>query len=220
MDQRIWPFVGLGTLGLGAVVAATWVFSVDTSVRAPLRGAELTQAEPVPRPEAVMSRRERIRRQRGQAKAEGRRFDRKAKVKAAKEQPKKERKRILEPDELVWARTEFREQRMDDMNRRLDAHAQEEDWDEDVTEEVRDILGETIDRITDRLVEVDRGDEDWAEMKRDMRAFRERQADRVAEVLGPDRFEAFVEGMGFSRFEGEEPISGRLRMRRRRRQAP
>ncbi len=225
MDQRFWPLAGLGILGLGAVVTAWWVFSVDTEiVGRPGEAAEQAETDP------IMTRRERWRQRKNRR---GRKARAKAEAPAAPQGPELapaeeegpsvdeiEPSRRLEPEELVWVRTEYRSQRVADMVQRLKGHAREQDWPDDLTAEVRDVMVETMETITARLTQVDRGDEDWHEVKVKVREYRERRARLVEELLGPERFDTFVESLGFERFEGEEPLQGRVRMKRRPRGKP
>lgn len=212
-NQRWGSFVALGGLGLGALTTAWWVFSVDTQVAVVPVEEAVTLHEPERWGPTAGAERPAPRRRR--PRTEGKATKAARGDRRAERPPPEPRERVLEPDELMWARTEFREARLADMNDRLDTFAAEAGLSEAVAEEVRALMTETIDEITNQLLRVDAGEIEWAEMRRDMRAFREQQAHQVEALLGPEQFKGFVSDMGFSRFEGEEPTSGRVRMRRR-----
>lgn len=102
-----------------------------------------------------------------------------------------------------------REDKLVDLNERLDRYAASAGWDSELTEEVRVILLDTTDHISASLAAVDRGELAWEEEKEALRAFRLDQAATVRGLLG-DEFDGFVKGMQFERFFGEVPIQGRL----------
>jgi hypothetical protein len=124
--------------------------------------------------------------------------------------PVKEKDPQLPPDDRAEARQEFREERIQDLNDRLDAFADEAGWNEDDTDDVRVVLVETADHITNRLAAVDRGELTWDEARRELREYRLQQAGTVRELLGDEEFGPFVDAMDFARFLGDEPIRGRL----------
>ena len=213
------PVVGMTLLGLCALVVARWSFSVETtptvampptqqasSSRPPLRPLALSspssqlQQRPRERPrggrEGKARKGGKAKSPRGSAEATG-----------VAQEPARD---PLEPDELAWARREYREERVLDMNDRLDGFATEVGWDEETTEDVRALLLDSMDKITKQLSRVDRGLVEWDEVKSDLRDFREDRARKLERYLGPDEFDGFVDRMGFERFAGEEPIRGRL----------
>ncbi len=116
----------------------------------------------------------------------------------------------LDDEERAMLRRELREERLIDVNTRLDAYADTEGWDPAMTDEVRDILIDTADHITRVLGQVDRREVEWDDVKVDLWAYREQQAQQVRRALGPNDFDHFVESMDFARFFGEEPVRGRV----------
>lgn len=116
----------------------------------------------------------------------------------------------LEPDDRASARQEFREERIQDLNERLDTFAEEAGWEPDQADDVRVVLVETADHITNRLAAVDRGEITWDEARRELREYRLKRADKVRSMLGDEEFAPFVDAMDFSRFLGDEPVRGRL----------
>lgn len=221
-QQRWWSVAGLGGLAVVALGAAWWAFSVDAEpVRVPVAASPqpIVQVAPAPAEGSEPGRRRRKARTEGRS-AKAAKAERRKAREAREPRPRPEpRERVLEPEELMWARTEFREQRLTDMNERLERYAAAKGWSEELTEEVRIVMIDTIEGITDELLRVDAGEIEWPEMRADMRAFREDQARVVEELLGPEEFRGFAEQMGFARFGGDEPVEGRVRMRRRGRRA-
>jgi hypothetical protein len=116
----------------------------------------------------------------------------------------------LDDAERAMLRRELREERLIDVNARLDAFAETEGWDPAMTDEVRDILIDTADHITRVLAQVDRREVEWDAVKVDLWAYREQQAQQVRRALGPNDFDHFVESMDFARFFGEAPVRGRV----------
>lgn len=117
----------------------------------------------------------------------------------------------LDGEDRALARTEFRDERLLDANERLDAHAAKAGWDPERTEEVREILIDTADHVTATLTGIDQGTAEWEQVKAELREYRLAQADKVRALVGDREFDAFVVGMGFERFFGEEPVRGRLK---------
>lgn len=225
MDSRLLPVVGTILMGLCAVVVASWSFSVETE---PTEIARPTPAPPTPvvsRPLSLSSapdtpqaeRRGQKGARKGKAKAKGRKAkSAEGAARLTEAAPPRPERDPLEREELAWARREYREERVIDMNDRLDAFAAEVDWDEETTEEVRALLVDSMDKISKQLARVDKGHVEWDEVKADLRDFRESRARELERYLGPDEFAGFVDGMAFERFYGEEPIRGRLDGRPRR----
>lgn len=220
----------LASLGIIAVLAALGIGRGDPGTgteatepaSAPVAAASHGEDAPESGPWAIDpsiegADRRRLLRARGKAKAKARakaKAERRAELKAFRE-----RERVLDADEMMWARSEYREKRLVDMNDRLDRFAANAGWDAALTDDVRQVMLDTIDEITEQLLRVDAGEIEWAEMRREMRAFRVDQAAEVEELLGPESFHDFAEAMGFARFAGEEQVRGRVRMRRGQRAA-
>jgi len=120
------------------------------------------------------------------------------------------REQNLDDEERAMLRRELREERLIDVNSRLDAFAETEGWDPAMTDEVRNILIDTADHITRVLAQVDRREVEWDTVKMDLWAYREQQAQQVRRALGPHDFDHFVESMDFARFFGEMPVRGRV----------
>lgn len=118
--------------------------------------------------------------------------------------------REMSKEERATSRADYRLDLMADMSIRLDEHALDEDWDFETTERVRDHLLTTAERITDLLHESERGAFEWEHIRAAVRQYRLDQATELEAMLGPERFEAFVVGMGFERFFGDEPVRGLL----------
>ena len=116
----------------------------------------------------------------------------------------------LPPDDRAEARQEFREERIQDINDRLDGFAEEAGWSEEEADDVRVVLVETADHITSRLAAVDRGELSWDEARRELRDYRLKQAGEVRSMLGDEEFAPFVEAMDFGRFLDDQPVRGRL----------
>ncbi|MBX2801943.1 MAG: hypothetical protein KTR31_29960 [Myxococcales bacterium] len=115
--------------------------------------------------------------------------------------------------EMAWARREFRRERREELEQRLEDYASQAGWDHGSTEEVRRLVVDSMERITRQLAMVDNGQVSWQQHKHHVREFRERRADRLKKLLGPDEFADFTDAMGFERFTGEEPPRGRLNRR-------
>ena len=194
--MRPWA-IAAATLGTAVIITgafwATW--PVPPEVHAPLRVAP-------ERPLREAARREPRAPRRAEARV--------AAKAPRREPPKPEKDPKLEPDERASARQEFREERLEDINDRLDAFATDAGWSADETDEVRSILIETSDKITNRLAAVDRGELTWDEARRELREYRLDQAEAVRRKVGEDQFQSFVDAMDFSRFLGEQPVRGRL----------
>lgn len=120
------------------------------------------------------------------------------------------RARNLDDEERAAYRREVREERLVDVNARLDSYAAQEHWDDDTTNEIRDLLIDTADHITRTLAQVDRREVEWDQVKGDSRSYRETQAASLRRALGHNDFDAFVEHMDFARFFGDSPVRGRL----------
>lgn len=112
--------------------------------------------------------------------------------------------------EKAKARREAREAATRDVLDRLDGYGAEAGWDPAVTADMKALFADTSDRIGRVLANVDRGNADWDEVRRELRQFRLDAAAEAEVLLGPEAFEAFVQEMDFQRFHGEEPIRGRL----------
>jgi hypothetical protein len=116
----------------------------------------------------------------------------------------------LDDEERAAYRQEIREERLVDVNARLDSYAAQAHWDEDTTNRIRDLLIDTADHITVTLAAVDRREVEWDDVKGDLRSYRETQAAHLRHAIGPENFDAFVEHMDFARFFGDTPVRGRL----------
>lgn len=108
----------------------------------------------------------------------------------------------LTPEEKLEYRKSYRDERLADMDARLDAYAAKAGWEPDLTEEIRALLIETTDGITAILEKVDVGQVEWDEQKEELRRYRYEQAAKVEDLLG-GQFEPFVQGMNFTRFLGD-----------------
>jgi len=120
------------------------------------------------------------------------------------------RARNLDDEERAALRREVREERLVDVNARLDSFAADAGWDETQTEEIRMLLIDTADHITQVLGQVDRREVLWDDVKADLREYREQQAASVRREIGHQDFDTFVEHMDFARFFGDSPIRGRV----------
>jgi hypothetical protein len=119
---------------------------------------------------------------------------------------------VLEPAAKATARSEFREERLSEVDAQLDAYAEKKGWDPEFTEEVRSLLVDTMDHIGEQLARVDRGELPWEEVRSELRQFRLDRASELEELLGND-FDEFAQQMSFGRFLGEPP-PGRARFER------
>jgi hypothetical protein len=116
----------------------------------------------------------------------------------------------LDPETRSQARTEYREERIVDLDEKLDTHAAKAGWDPETTEEVRAILVETGVRIGEVLARADRGEIPWEKVRGQLQNFRISQARQVNEIVGRESFDAFVDDMGFERFPDDgPPLRGR-----------
>ena len=230
MDHRVWPAVGLGTLGVGVLVGAWWALASSADPGPVPHGADAPEvrAEASKGRATQRMRPRRLRRRRAPAEAtEAASVDAAAAEARARparggegrgardpREPREPRERVLAPEELAWARTEFRYTRLDDMHERLDELATAQGWESGMTERVRGVLSDTIATITEQLTQVDRGERPWGEAKRELRAYRAAQAAEVEAILGPERFRRFAAEMGFERFVADAPAKARTRGRR------
>lgn len=108
----------------------------------------------------------------------------------------------LSPEERLVYRQTYRDERLSDLDARLDAYARQAGWDPELTEEVRTLLIETTDGISAVFERIDRGEAVWEDERDEVRDFRLAQAAKVEALLG-DGFLDFVEGMQFTRFLGD-----------------
>jgi hypothetical protein len=120
------------------------------------------------------------------------------------------RARNLDDEERAALRREIREERLVDVNARLDAFAGEAGWDDTQTEDIRMLLIDTADHITQVLARVDRREVEWDAVKGELRTYRETQAASVRRAIGNQDFDTFVERMDFARFFEDAPIRGRI----------
>lgn len=111
---------------------------------------------------------------------------------------------VLPPDEKARIRSDFREDRLQALDKQLDLYAKKAGWEPDLTEEVRSILLESMSHIGERLAQVDQGQADWMQVRAEIRRYRLNQAAQIEDLLGED-FDAFAESMAFGRFLGERP---------------
>jgi hypothetical protein len=119
----------------------------------------------------------------------------------------------LPAEDRIQARAEYRQERLADVDQRLDAYAADAGWDEATTEQVRAAILENADDISARLEAVAAGEVEWEQVREDLRQDRIDRAARVRRLLGDAEFDRFVREMDFARFLGEEPVRGRI-MRR------
>ena len=124
------------------------------------------------------------------------------------EEPKEPR--IADPIERAEVRRETRDDLIGDLRDRLSDHAEAEGWEPALQREVEDTLVRTTTAISKRLADVDAGRAKWEDVRRDVRQQRLDQAEEIRALLGNDGFDALVEELGLRRFEGEEPVRGRL----------
>jgi len=145
---------------------------------------------------------------------EARRADRRAKIRQKRRDEKHDMKMSLPDEELelkAEVRTEVRDELLEDVMFRLDEHSAYADWDDETTTYVREVLTRTANNITGALESVDRGDKRWDEIREEVRQYRLRQAADLEDVLGPDEFADFADGMSFTRFASDEQwVRGRL----------
>lgn len=211
MRRDLLPLLGSGLLAATALLAAAWVFSVDTEpdlvVSEPIASRDPVVL-PAPAPLVAAARPERRR----PARAPRVRKERPPLEQLLEEKdPMELRDWELPPDERATARNQFRDERLTELSGRLDAHAEAFGWDPATTEEVRAVLLETSGRISDTLAQVDAGEVHWLKVRDDLRDFRLQQARDVEEILGPDAFDDWAGDMGFERFPEEgKPVHGRL----------
>ncbi len=118
--------------------------------------------------------------------------------------------KVPDDDARAEIRLETREDLVNDLLDRVGAHAAKARWDDDLLADIELVVVDTTDAIGTRLADVDAGRASWEDVKRDVRQLRLDQANQVRELLGPDAFKAFVGDMDFDRFEGSEPVRGRL----------
>jgi hypothetical protein len=207
---------GFGIVGALALSAALLLAPVEPQVPLqPTEGSQVATTDPddigVLGATPSTRRRRAERRRPRPVRAQG--VDReslKDRRRARREEVKQEREPLLEAEERAEARRMYREDRLVEVNERLDEVAAERDWDPELTEEVRLVLLDTADRITESLARVAGEKQDWDAVKDDLRDFRMRQARELEALLGPDEFDAFVAGMEFERFSTSPPVRGRL----------
>lgn len=118
----------------------------------------------------------------------------------------------LTPEERLQYRRTYRDERLADVDARLDAYATSVGWDADRTELVREVLIETTDGITAYMEQIDRGETTWEDQKESVRLFRYEQAAKIEDLLGPE-FENFVIAMHFTRFLGDQNVRDKLQAR-------
>ncbi len=116
----------------------------------------------------------------------------------------------LAEDEKAQARRQTREEISDEIRERVDAYAMEAGWDAQTHAEVKAIFEETSQKITRVLGKVDRGELEWNDVRRELRQYRLDSAAEVEGILGPEAFRDFTGTMDFQRFQGDEPVRGRL----------
>lgn len=136
------------------------------------------------------------------------------------------RPRRHEPRELVRseprmprdARAEVREatrsEQADALLLEIEDHAVGAGWEPELIAAVEDEIVATTNQISEELGRVDRGEVRWEEVRGPIRDARLASGARVEEMLGKDRFDALVSAVGLDRFQGDEPIRGRLDARR------
>lgn len=189
------------------------VASAGLAVLAFVGGVWLVWPNPPPEPvtlERPVQQARQARRERHAPRENGARLQSSERRKAQVREAPPAKDPQLPPDDRAEARQEFREERVQDINDRLDGFAEEAGWSEDEADDVRVVLVETADHITDRLAAVDRGEITWEEARRELRDYRLRQAGEVRRMLGDEEFAPFVEAMDFGRFLDDQPVRGRI----------
>ncbi|MCB9686881.1 MAG: hypothetical protein H6738_19450 [Alphaproteobacteria bacterium] len=89
--------------------------------------------------------------------------------------------------------------KMDDVNVRLDAFAQDAGWDTNMTEEVRSVLEETHAHIQETM-KAGREAGDKQGTRDELVTYRQEQATMVKDIVGDEQFDAFIDAMGMQRF--------------------
>jgi hypothetical protein len=120
------------------------------------------------------------------------------------------RAKNLDDEERAALRREIREERLVDVNARLDSFAADAGWGDTQTEDIRILLIDTADHITQVLAQVDRREIEWDDVKTDLRTYREKQAASLRREIGNQDFDTFVEHMDFARFFDDVPVRGRI----------
>lgn len=118
--------------------------------------------------------------------------------------------KVADDAERAELRLETREDLVNRLLDRVEAHAVKAGWDDDLLADIELVVVDTTDNIGTRLADVDAGRASWEEVKRDVRQLRLDQANQVRDRLGPEGFKAFISDMDFERFDGDEPVRGRL----------
>lgn len=118
--------------------------------------------------------------------------------------------RVPDRQERAAVRVETRDELVSGLLDRIEAHARTAGWTDDRLGQVEDTVLEATAAIGEALHRVDVGEANWEDVKREVRQLRLDQAEALRAVLGEDAFEDFVAAVALERFEGEEPVRGRL----------
>jgi hypothetical protein len=117
----------------------------------------------------------------------------------------------LPPDERAALRLATRDDQVDALLARVEAHADAAGWSEAELAQVEELLFAATDRISTQLEDVDRGDARWEQTRAALRDDRLASAAALEGILGAERFQALAVAVGLERFAGgDAPIRGRL----------
>jgi hypothetical protein len=117
----------------------------------------------------------------------------------------------LPPDERAALRLATRDDQVDALLGRVEAHADAAGWAEAELAQVEEVLFAATDRISTQLEAVDRGDTSWDATRAALRDDRLASAAALEGILGAERFQALAVAAGLERFAGGDgPIRGRL----------
>jgi hypothetical protein len=118
--------------------------------------------------------------------------------------------RVADREERAGVRVETRDELVAGLLDRVERHAQTAGWSDEVVGRVEDTILDVTADIGERLHSVDVGEAKWEDVKREVRQLRLDQAQTLRGLLGDEAFEDFVGAVALERFQGEEPVRGRL----------
>ncbi|MEO0601870.1 MAG: hypothetical protein AAF211_10565 [Myxococcota bacterium] len=99
------------------------------------------------------------------------------------------------PETLLVQSPQVRRQRVES---RIDEVADARGWSDGKTEEIQELVGETLQGVESRLSGVSRP-RDWSRARREVGRYRQEQARRIQEALGDDDYATFVSELEASR---------------------
>ena len=115
------------------------------------------------------------------------------------------------PDaERTVLRQTTRDDQLEGLLSRIEAHADTAGWPEDDLIDVENILTTSTELISSQLADVDSGKSKWEEIRPLVRTERLASAQGVRTLLGETRFLEMAKAVGLERFLGEDPVRGRL----------